>query len=528
MEKRNTKNDFAERVATELIEQLKQGTAPFQKRWTPQMGNDLPYNHTTGNYYRGSNALALMMQPYDDPRWMTYKQAQAIDAQVRKGEKGTHLVKLVTHVERNAKDENGKVIRDADGQPKKEYAALETPFLKPFVVFNAQQIDGLPAYDKQAAPVFEDHERAEKLLAASGANIQHMNANQAFYALGPDKIVLPPKEQFESKGAYYATALHELGHWTGHESRLDRELMNEYGTPAYAREELRAEISSMMMSRELGVPFDPAQHASYVGSWVQALEQNPAEILDASRDAVKIKDFVMAFEQNIEHEQPAPDANPTQTEEPPAESPPQASIQTEEAKTFYHEEVIDLLSRDEGVKKLHAWSAEITHTDEKRATRGNPTGEFKMNAAFYEDGRLELQDGFRVPFKLDTVGAQPESVADVFKHFTEQYVKEGRVPLDAPQAMLNERERSEPVQPPQNIEERLQTAKEHYLKQSVTMTPRELQERRVQEHMLEKIVAGLPPTFQDHARANFYEQQVKQASGQPAPAPSQSELFLER
>ena len=395
MEKLNTRDNFAERVAAELIEQLKHGTAPFQKLWTPEMGNDLPYNHTTGNRYNGSNALALMMQPYNDPRWMTYKQAQAVGAQVRKGEKGTQLVKLTTHVERNAKDDNGKVIRDADGQPLKERVKLENPYLRPFTVFNAEQIDGLPAYDKKAVPVFADHERAEKLLAASGAEIVHLNADKACYAPKTDKIYLPTKEQFQSKGAYYATALHELGHWTGHESRLNRPLMNEFGSPAYAREELRAEISSMMMSRELGVPHDPAQHAAYVGSWVQVLEQEPAEILDASRDAAKIKDFIMAFEQNIKHE-----------------------------KT-------------------------------------------------------------------------PE---------------------------LTSKEQS----PAQTTEERLATAKERYLTQGATMTPRELQERRVQEHMLDKIVSGLPPEFQDHARANFYEQQVKQAANQSETAPPQSELSFER
>ena len=128
MSKQNAQDTFAERVAAELIEQLKQGTAPFQKPWSPEMGSDLPYNHSTGNYYRGGNALALMMQHYDDPRWMTYKQAQAVGAQVRKGEKGTQLVKLVTHVERNAKDDNGKVIRDADGQALKERERLENPY----------------------------------------------------------------------------------------------------------------------------------------------------------------------------------------------------------------------------------------------------------------------------------------------------------------------------------------------------------------------------------------------------------------
>ena len=154
-------------------------------------------------------------------------------------------------------------------------------------------------------------------MAASGASINHVRGDKAFYAPVQDQIYLPLKEQFRSPGAYYATALHELGHWTGHESRLDREMMNQYGTPAYAREELRAEISSLMMTREFGVPHDPGQHAAYVGGWVQVLESDPTEILRASRDAAKIKDFLMDFERrNIEQNKPAPTAEAPEPEQP--------------------------------------------------------------------------------------------------------------------------------------------------------------------------------------------------------------------
>ena len=637
MSKQNAQDTFAERVAAELIEQLKQGTAPFQKPWSPEMGSDLPYNHSTGNYYRGGNALALMMQHYDDPRWMTYKQAQAVGAQVRKGEKGTQLVKLVTHVERNAKDDNGKVIRDADGQALKERERLENPYLKSFTVFNAEQIDGLPAYDKKAVPVFADHERAEKLLAASGAEIVHLNADRACYAPGSDKIYLPPKEQFHNDGGYYATALHELGHWTGHESRLNRPLMNEFGTPAYAREELRAEISSMMTTRELGIPHDPNQHAAYVENWIQVLKDDPAEIIHASRDAAKIKDFIMAFEQNIEHEKtPAHEAAP---------------------EKYYSEKIIDLLCENKGYSPLNFTktdekTATIIYTDPARAGSLNPTGEFKMTAQFDDTGRyLALHSGFQTAFDLDARNVNPENAADVFKHFTEEFAIRDRVTAGTPQMMLYGREmharaqespemaaevrgilppaamttpeefsardfafdlapnqhlkviwpaateqgldqalvlsasgnskdaiaaahrnkvndylseitengtrqaEAERLSPPEVLEsypelreqyllpakeqparqparqpadERLQSAKERYLMQSATMTPRELQERRVQEHMLEKVVSGLLPEFQNHARANFYEQPVKQVANRHETAPPQSELSFER
>lgn len=309
------RDDYAERIAQELIRHLEAGTAPFQKPWQPAMGDDSPYNHTTGSPYRGSNALVLMMQPYDDPRWMTYKQARDVDAQVRKGEKGTSLLKLITHSERIKRDEQGKPILDQDGQPQKAPVKLEQPFVKPFVVFNAQQIDGLPAWEPKVRPIgWDDHQRAEHILAASGAEIHHKAADNAYYHLGGDYIVLPQKHQFAGQGAYYAVALHELGHWSGHPERLNRDTLgHRFGTADYAREELRAEIASMMLSRELGLPHEPERHAAYVQNWVQLLKDEPKEILYAARDAQKIKEFVTAFEQR-----PAPD--PAHTAQAPVDT----------------------------------------------------------------------------------------------------------------------------------------------------------------------------------------------------------------
>lgn len=115
-----------------------------------------------------------------------------------------------------------------------------------------------------------------------------------------DFIVLPPKERFFGQGEYYAVALHELGHWTGHADRLNRDMGGRFGDSSYAREELRAEISSMMMSRELGLPHNPDRHAGYVGDWVKVLTEEPMEILKASQDAAKIKEFIFSFEKQIE------------------------------------------------------------------------------------------------------------------------------------------------------------------------------------------------------------------------------------
>jgi len=294
------KKPFHEVVAEKLIEQLKAGTAPWQKPWQPGEPNSLmPMNPTTGKRYKGINAIHLMAQGRDDARWMTYKQAAAAGAQVRKGEKGTPVQYWKFSEEQDKLDDQGRPVRDANGEKIKETVQLERPRVFFATVFNGEQIDGLPP--QQIKPKAEQQwdavERAEHILQASGAKITHAAGDRAFYRPSTDSITLPEKSQFESADRYYATALHELGHWTGHPSRLDRDLAHPFGSEGYAKEELRAEISSMIVGDELGIGHDPEQHAAYVGSWIKALQDDPLEIFRASSDAEKIHDYVLAFEQ---------------------------------------------------------------------------------------------------------------------------------------------------------------------------------------------------------------------------------------
>lgn len=299
------KKAFHEQVAENLIAQLKQGTAPWQKPWRagdPQAV--LPMNPVTGNRYKGINALHLMSQPYADTRWLTYKQASSLGAQVNKGEKGTPVQYWKFFEERNKTDVNGKPVLDAAGQPIKEQLKLERPRVFYATVFNAQQIDGLPALSIDP-PHWDPLERAEQILQASGAVIHHGEADRAFYRLATDSIHLPFKHQFDAADPYYATALHELGHWSGHDTRLNRDLSHPFGSEGYAKEELRAEIASMLLGSELGIGHDPAQHVAYVGSWIKALEQDPLEIFRAAADAEKIQHFVLSFAQQQDLVEPA-------------------------------------------------------------------------------------------------------------------------------------------------------------------------------------------------------------------------------
>jgi antirestriction protein ArdC/phage/plasmid primase-like uncharacterized protein len=288
---------FHEAVAEKLIRQLQQGRAPWQKCWQPgEPGVVLPMNPVTGKRYQGINGLQLMSQERPDPRWMTYKQAAGIGARVGKDEKGTPIQYWQFSEARAKTDALGNPVRDARGRIVTEDAQLERPRVFLAIVFNASQIDGLAPMPPHGAPDWQCLDRAEQILRASGANISHAAQSGAYYRPATDRIYLPDRAQFPGAAQYYATALHELGHWTGHPSRLDRDLAHPFGSDGYAREELRAEIASMILGSELGIGHDPAQHAAYVGSWIQVLRNDPLEIFRAAADAEKIGRFVLAFE----------------------------------------------------------------------------------------------------------------------------------------------------------------------------------------------------------------------------------------
>ncbi len=298
------KKPFHELVAQKLIEKLQEGTAPWQKPWQPgEPGTFMPINPTTDKRYKGINAILLMSLGHTDQRWMTYKQATAVDAQVRKGEKGTPIQYWKFTEEHIKTDAHGKPVLDAKGEPIKQTVKLERPKVFFATVFNAEQIDGLPPLQPRKQQDWNVVERAEQILQACGAVIRHGEQNRAFYRPATDSIHLPDKGQFSTPDNYYATALHELGHWTGHQSRLDRDLVHPFGSEGYAKEELRAEIASMILGDELGIGHDSSQHVAYVGSWIKALQDDPLEIFRAAADAEKIQGYLLGLEQKQVQEQ---------------------------------------------------------------------------------------------------------------------------------------------------------------------------------------------------------------------------------
>jgi antirestriction protein ArdC len=291
-----------EQIAQKLIAELKAGTSMFQKPWSDsdKPAFNLPVNPTTGKNYRGMNALWLAMQDHTDPRWMTLKQASFNDWTVEKGAKATLINFIKTSDIQAMRDPDGNKILDEDGQTQTRTIKLDKPVITNAWVFNAEQIKGIPPLaQNQSEQTWTPLERAEQMLADSKAVINH-GGNEAYYNLTKDSIQLPGKDQFENETKYYAVALHELGHWTGHPERLNRPMEGRFGSESYAREELRAEIASLMLGSELQIGHNFGQHAAYVHSWIKILKEDPYELYKASADAQHIFDYMLDIGQKVE------------------------------------------------------------------------------------------------------------------------------------------------------------------------------------------------------------------------------------
>jgi antirestriction protein ArdC len=281
--RRDPMQEFADRIVAEL----EQGVKPWVRPWDPDKagGPQAPLNPVTGNRYHGINVLILGMDmrafQSGDPRWMTYQQAQEKKWQVRKAEKSTTIFFAKRYD-----------IEDEDGDDGKKTVRV----LKHYAVFHASQIDGIPAYK---APGFEEApwtrpEAADIILKNSGAVVR-IGGDRAFYSPATDHIQLPPDNAFRGPPDFAATALHELGHWTGHPSRLNRDMQSRFGSAAYAMEELRAELASAFVASQIGIPTDIPQHASYIANWIKPLKDDKREIFRAAADAQRIADMELAF-----------------------------------------------------------------------------------------------------------------------------------------------------------------------------------------------------------------------------------------
>ncbi len=291
MSKMNQYQDLANKFA-DLIEK---NEAPWQKSWNSN--GFLPYNIKTGKEYNGINLLNLMCvaayKGYEDNRWLTFLQAREQEAKVRAGEKGVHIMYLQT-------TETKKKIDEITGEEIVITEKLEKPRAVWSVVFNAEQCEGLPALEHKQID-FNPIEKAQEILDNSGAKIIHKKQNQAFYDKVTDIIILPLKEQFKSSEEYYRTALHELGHWTGHSSRNNRDLSSTFGTDSYAKEELVAEITSFLVGTQCGLGHEPDENnVAYLKSWSKAIRDEPSFLFNAVKEADRAAQLILGRELKLE------------------------------------------------------------------------------------------------------------------------------------------------------------------------------------------------------------------------------------
>src|SRR6059036_3179810 len=288
------KPDLRREVTDSIISALEKGVAPWQRPW--QSGAfEMPMNPTSGKPYRGGNAVHLMVvgmrRGYEDPRWLTYHQAQENEWQVRRGEKGTQIEFWQFPDVRPSPHEES---REDAPDSRRDHVLYRV-----YTVFNASQIDGIPVHSPRVRQEWETLDAGEAILRNSGARISHDQAERAFYDRLSDSIHLPPRAAFKTPGDYFGTALHELAHWSGAPQRLNRETLNEsyrFGDLNYAKEELRAELASVFLMAERGIPHNPDSHAAYLGSWLQVLRDDKHEIFRAARDAHRAADLLLALE----------------------------------------------------------------------------------------------------------------------------------------------------------------------------------------------------------------------------------------
>ena len=296
-------DEYHQKFAERMIAALEKGAAPWQKPWEPGE-RVLPHNFSSGRNYRGGNAMYLAVtaleRGYSDPRWGGFKQIDAAGGHVRKGEKGTPIMYVEFQRRVTVRDDQGQPVRDANGRPQMRTEQRDRPLVKMQYVWNVEQTEGLKLKPlERPAPAWEGHERAEAVMRNSGVRIDHVAGDRAYYSSKQDRVVLPERGQFPSQDSYTHTALHELGHATGHKDRLNRPTLMKhdgFGSETYAREELRAEIAAMMTGERLGVGHEPRHGTAYVASWVKALQDNPREIREACVDAQKASDWIVARE----------------------------------------------------------------------------------------------------------------------------------------------------------------------------------------------------------------------------------------
>ncbi|WP_267433580.1 zincin-like metallopeptidase domain-containing protein [Sphingomonas sp. GM_Shp_1] len=287
----NQRQTLYAEVTARVIAELEEGRLPWVQPWdSAACACTMPANGVTGRRYSGINVLILWARVieggYRSQRWLTYRQAQAAGGNVRKGERGT----TVCYADRFTPKGKDDSSRDD------EQEARTIAFLKRFTVFNIDQCEGLPdalTRAPEVRPEIEILPEVAALIDASGADVR-IGGDRAYYHPAGDYVAVPPVAAFHQPINWYRTALHELGHWTGHPTRLDRDQTGAFGSANYAREELVAEMASAFACASLSIK-PTVRHADYIGSWLEVLRNDDKAIFRAASAASKAADYLLGF-----------------------------------------------------------------------------------------------------------------------------------------------------------------------------------------------------------------------------------------
>ncbi len=287
------RTDVYDDITNKIIAELEAGCVPWVQPWGTAAAKAplaMPQNAATSRRYSGINVLilwgAVIERGFSGQSWLTFRQALALGGHVRKGERGTTVVYADRFV---PDDEKRRAIEVGE-------EAQAIPFLKRFTVFNTDQCDDLPAEIATVAPpplpgMIEP--QVEALIKATTIDFR-IGGNRAFYVPAEDYVQVPPPAAYFEPINWHRTALHELGHASGHHSRLNRDLGGSFGSKKYAFEELIAELSAAFSCASLGI-MPTVRHADYIGSWIKVLREDNRAIVRAASQASKAADYLLGF-----------------------------------------------------------------------------------------------------------------------------------------------------------------------------------------------------------------------------------------
>ena len=280
-------------ITTKIVSELEAGRLPWVQPWGTAAAKAplaMPKNAATGRQYSGINVLilwgAVIEHGFPGQSWLTFRQALALGGHVRKGERGTTVV----YADRFVPDDEKRRARETGDE------AQAVPFLKRFTVFNAAQCEGLPEDIAIVAPPPSPgliEPQVEALIRATGIDFR-IGGNRAFYVPALDYVRVPPPQAYFEPINWHRTALHELGHATGHPSRLGRDMSGGFGTKKYAVEELVAEMNAAFCCASLGI-VPTVRHADYIGSWLEVLREDNRAIVRSASQASKAADWLLGF-----------------------------------------------------------------------------------------------------------------------------------------------------------------------------------------------------------------------------------------